>query len=358
MSTRSHIGILQNDGSVEYIYCHCDGYLRHNGRILLENVKTLEEAKKVIAVGDQSSISWIIDPEREAKGYGHSAGVEPTLEDYLDNLHTSDIEYCYLFDPKVNKWFVASEHAPIARDVWDDTSNLFDNGINGDSCIHIPWEKTCELKQDSVYGKAARKLYPVSLLLAYELIKALEFHTSNANYSHFVESDKEELQECLSLGLFTADELWTAENLDKDTEAERLAGLEELKAKAKELLNLEIEKHRARWEAFNSHVSHHDPKGTAKLLKQALKAAGYKNISVRSNAYYESVSLSCKEKVTPAQAEQINAIVGQFNDAKQEYTEALHSYKYDDFTPKAHYDDYTIIDRLCSYYVNKKDATF
>lgn len=352
MSTRSHIGILQENGSVKYVYCHCDGYTRHNGRILLENVKTLEEAKKVIAIGDQDSISWIIDPEREAEGCG-SPAVEPTLDDYLDTLYSSDIEYCYLFDPRVNKWFVASEHAPIARDVWEDTRNLFDNGINGDDCISIPWEKENELKKNSVYGRAAKKLYPASLLLAYELLKALEFHTSNANYSQFIESDKEELQECLSLGLFTEEELRTAENLDRDTEAERLAGLEELKAKAKELLNLEVEKQKAKWEAFNSHVSHYDPKGTAKLLKQALKAAGYKNISVRSDAYYESVSLSCKEKVTPAQAEQINSIVEQFNNAKQDYIEASRNYKYDGFTPKAHYDDYTTIDRLCSYYVSK-----
>lgn len=352
MSTRSHIGILQENGSVEYIYVHCDGYLRHNGRILLENVKTLEEAKKVIAIGDQDSISWIIDPERKAKGYGTPA-VEPTLDDYLDTLYSSDIEYCYLFDPKVNKWFVASEHAPIARNVWEDTRNLFDNGRNGSACIRIPREKTCELEKNSVYGKAAKKLYPASLLLAYELLKALEFHTSNANYSQFIESDKEELQECLSLGLFSEEELHEAENLDKDTEAERLAGREELKAKAKELLNQEIEKDRTKWETFNSRVSHHDPKGTAKLLKQALKAAGYKNISVRSNAYYESVSLSCKEKVTPAQAEQINAIVEQFNNAKRDYIKASGYYRYDDFALKSHYDDYTTIDRLCSCYVSK-----
>lgn len=34
MSTRSHIGLLLEDGRIESIYCHNDGYLSHNGHIL------------------------------------------------------------------------------------------------------------------------------------------------------------------------------------------------------------------------------------------------------------------------------------------------------------------------------------
>ena len=34
MGTRSKIGILRRDGTVDHIYCHWDGYPEHNGSIL------------------------------------------------------------------------------------------------------------------------------------------------------------------------------------------------------------------------------------------------------------------------------------------------------------------------------------
>jgi hypothetical protein len=48
MSTRSTISIENEDGSIDKVYCHFDGYLEHNGRILLNHYKTEPEVRELI----------------------------------------------------------------------------------------------------------------------------------------------------------------------------------------------------------------------------------------------------------------------------------------------------------------------
>ena len=56
MSTRSNIGILNEDGTVNYIYCHFDGYLEHNGDILNEHYTTESKVRMLIGLGDLSML--------------------------------------------------------------------------------------------------------------------------------------------------------------------------------------------------------------------------------------------------------------------------------------------------------------
>lgn len=56
MSTRSLIGILNSDGTVNYIYCNWDGYIEHVGKILIKHYKTEDHIRKLIALGDLSSL--------------------------------------------------------------------------------------------------------------------------------------------------------------------------------------------------------------------------------------------------------------------------------------------------------------
>jgi hypothetical protein len=51
MSTRSLIGIENEDGSVRAIWCATDGYLSWNGRLLLEHYNSAGLAKQIIALG-------------------------------------------------------------------------------------------------------------------------------------------------------------------------------------------------------------------------------------------------------------------------------------------------------------------
>ena len=56
MATRSRIGILNDDGTVDSIYCHWDGYLSHNGKILFEHYTDPAVVQELIALGDISSL--------------------------------------------------------------------------------------------------------------------------------------------------------------------------------------------------------------------------------------------------------------------------------------------------------------
>jgi hypothetical protein len=54
MGTRSRIGVMHGD-KVKSIYCHWDGYLEHNGEILLKHYDS-SKANQLVALGDLSSL--------------------------------------------------------------------------------------------------------------------------------------------------------------------------------------------------------------------------------------------------------------------------------------------------------------
>ena len=58
MGTRSRIGVMHGD-KVKSIYCHWDGYLQHNGRILQEHYDSAR-ANHIVALGDMSSLQAAI----------------------------------------------------------------------------------------------------------------------------------------------------------------------------------------------------------------------------------------------------------------------------------------------------------
>lgn len=54
MGTRSRIGVMHGD-IVKSVYCHWDGYLEHNGKILQEHYDSAK-ANHLVAMGDLSSL--------------------------------------------------------------------------------------------------------------------------------------------------------------------------------------------------------------------------------------------------------------------------------------------------------------
>ena len=56
MATRSTIALEFADGTVGMIYCHWDGYLDHNGRILQEHYADPFKVRELIDLGDLSSL--------------------------------------------------------------------------------------------------------------------------------------------------------------------------------------------------------------------------------------------------------------------------------------------------------------
>lgn len=56
MATRSTIAVQHADGTVSQVYCHWDGYLSHNGKLLFEHYSTLDKAEALVALGNISSL--------------------------------------------------------------------------------------------------------------------------------------------------------------------------------------------------------------------------------------------------------------------------------------------------------------
>ena len=56
MGTRSTIALEFADGTVEQVYCHWDGYLDHNGKILQDHYSDPFKLRDLIDLGDLSSL--------------------------------------------------------------------------------------------------------------------------------------------------------------------------------------------------------------------------------------------------------------------------------------------------------------
>jgi len=125
MATRSRIAIEDQTGKVRSIYCHWDGYLSNNGRILLQHYKTQEKVEALIALGSISSLA----PETEipegvehnfetpAKGitvaYNRDRGETLDIKhhDSVGDFINSDIEeYGYVFTA-AGEWLFADGHS-------------------------------------------------------------------------------------------------------------------------------------------------------------------------------------------------------------------------------------------------------
>lgn len=123
MSTRSYICIeteqTKVNGKMLGIYCHWDGYPENNGRILVNYYKDREKVKRLIALGNLSSLGPHITPNPKMNhsfddpqdnvcvAYGRDRGEEDTepkfvtLDDLMDE--SSWIEYVYVYTLD-NEW--------------------------------------------------------------------------------------------------------------------------------------------------------------------------------------------------------------------------------------------------------------
>lgn len=65
MGTRSTIAIQLENGSINQVYCHWDGYLKNNGKILMENYNNAEIIKELISKGSISILAKYINPNKD-----------------------------------------------------------------------------------------------------------------------------------------------------------------------------------------------------------------------------------------------------------------------------------------------------
>lgn len=123
MSTRSNIGILNQDGTVDYIYCHYDGYLDHNGKILNEYYNTEDKVRELISLGDMSALTETIDSsifykrDREEILKIYKTSYADYTKEYFE-------EYVYLFTPGQG-WEVRE----YGSNHWADLNDVLETGL-------------------------------------------------------------------------------------------------------------------------------------------------------------------------------------------------------------------------------------
>ena len=128
MGTRSNIGYINDEGKIRAAYCHYDGYLEHNGRILLDHYTDAAKVKELVELGDMSFLAPNVHPTPDSGHsfdnneadvtvfYGRDRGendVAPVTHDVISDWignKNSWVEYFYLFMPEVSTWMVYAVH--------------------------------------------------------------------------------------------------------------------------------------------------------------------------------------------------------------------------------------------------------
>ena len=128
MGTRSLIGVMHGD-NCKFVYCHWDGYVAHNGKILQEHYDSAK-ANHLVALGDISSLNRNVEiPEgvehsfdKPAEGittfYGRDRGETGvdfqsvnSFDAFLKRVSDSCAEYYYIM--RDGEWFVGAVYGPL-----------------------------------------------------------------------------------------------------------------------------------------------------------------------------------------------------------------------------------------------------
>ena len=106
MSTRSNIILLTESNRVRSIYCHYDGYLEHNGKMLLDNYTSTKDVKALISLGNIKSLKPTIDEIAEEE-YTEGHQSFPSLRAYMSQVDTLFIEFIYMWSEEDESWWVS-----------------------------------------------------------------------------------------------------------------------------------------------------------------------------------------------------------------------------------------------------------
>lgn len=130
MGTRSRIGVMHGD-NCKSVYCHWDGYLDFNGRLLLEHYDS-SKANHLVALGDLSSLRPnVFVPEGVEHTfdnankdicvfYGRDRGEEGTewvthgdFQSFLEHCDNCGAEYYYIMKDGV--WYCGTTYERDAK---------------------------------------------------------------------------------------------------------------------------------------------------------------------------------------------------------------------------------------------------
>lgn len=113
MATRSTIAIEHADGTVEQVYCHWDGYIEHNGKILQEHYTDRSKVEQLIAGGSISILAeeigeeqdfnnpiegWTVYYRRDRGELGNFPNKFASLAEYLAKAQKEEFNYIFTQD--------------------------------------------------------------------------------------------------------------------------------------------------------------------------------------------------------------------------------------------------------------------
>ena len=117
MATRSNIAMKTKEGKIVSVYCHWDGYVANNGKILLENYADISKIEALVALGSISSLGEAIGEQQDFDDrstqkdnwtlfYSRDRGEELSIQEYDDiPSWIADMEeYAYLWNG--TEWLV------------------------------------------------------------------------------------------------------------------------------------------------------------------------------------------------------------------------------------------------------------
>jgi hypothetical protein len=88
------------------MYCHYDGYLDHNGRILLEHYNSEEDARALVNNGYASALKPTVKEINDGRVNKDKPETYKSLGNYMNgNADTLFIEFIYLW--RDDQWWIA-----------------------------------------------------------------------------------------------------------------------------------------------------------------------------------------------------------------------------------------------------------
>ena len=124
MATRSTIALEFADGTVEQVYCHWDGYLENNGKILQAHYMDPFKVKQLLALGGFSSLQESVE-ETADEAYTReelSVNKYKDIAEYFAECQQEEYDYILRNIDGVATWFVRC-YATDGK--WDTIGNAY-----------------------------------------------------------------------------------------------------------------------------------------------------------------------------------------------------------------------------------------
>ena len=121
MDIKAKIGVINERGTIDSVYCSLDGDIENVGRLLLENYNDYALASKLVSYGDIYRLKKYLDKgiftdeskeettifdirDQKLSWSLYKTSHNRTLNSYLNSSRERGATYAYLFDKERNEW--------------------------------------------------------------------------------------------------------------------------------------------------------------------------------------------------------------------------------------------------------------